>query len=121
MRHSLNRLSISNHRYVPLSGDGIQTALLSRLPVRVEEVGMRELLLDALQEPPARGGIGDVVASRAASVTPRVELANNASDAIFDVPDEGARVSRGCEGADVFVEVVYAEFGGLDAIFVTEE
>lgn len=59
-----------------------------------------------------------MVAGRAASVTSRLELTNNASFVIRRVPDEGARVPLGGEG---FARLVDAELDGLDADFVESE
>ena len=83
---------------------------------------MLEPPLDLVQEVPARGAISNMVAGRAAFVSSRVELANDASCAVRRVPDEGARVSLSGEGFGILdARVVDAELDGLDADFVESE
>ena len=84
----------------------------SPLPGGAVEVGVRIPRLDATNEPPGRGSIGDVGTGRAAFRLPGVEEANHATEA---VEDKGARVSLGC------IVVVDGEFDGLDAVFVAKE
>jgi len=50
-----------------------------------EEVGARELELDALYEPPARGSIGNVVAGQAAFIDPGMELTKEATAAVPNI------------------------------------
>ena len=96
--------------------------LFSSWPGGAVEVSVLEPLPDLVQEVPARGAISNMVAGRAAFVTSRVELANDASLVILRVPDEGARVSLGREGFSILdTRVVDAKLDGLDADFVESE
>lgn len=71
--------------------------LFSPLPSGAEEVGMRIPRLDAINEPPGRGSIGNVGTGQAGFRLPRVEEANHATK---PVEDKGTRVSLGGEWAD---------------------
>ena len=96
--------------------------LFSSLPGGAVEVGVLEPLPDLVHEVPARGAIRNMIAGRAAFVTSRVELANDASFAVHCVPDEGARVSLGGESfGNIDARVVDAELDGLSANFVESE
>ena len=95
---------------------------LSSRPGGAVEVGVLELLLDLVQEVPARGAVRNMVAGRASFVVSGVKLANDASFTVLHVPDEGARVSFSGEDIDSLVaRVVDAELNGLDANFVESE
>ena len=60
-----------------------------------------------------------MIASRAALVVSRVELANDVSSTVRHVPDKGARVSF--SGEDVVARVVDTKLDGLDAGCVPSE
>ena len=63
-----------------------------------------------------------MVAGQVASVTARVELANDESFTILHVPDEGARIALGGEGVGSLVApVVDAELDGRDTDLVEGE
>jgi len=66
--------------------------LFSPLPGGAVEVGVRIPLLDATNEPPDRGSIGDMGTGEVILRLPRVEEANHATEAI---EDKGARISLG--------------------------
>ena len=96
--------------------------LFSSLPGGVVEVSVLEPLPDLVQEVPARGAISNIVGGRAAFVTSRVELANDASFAVRRVLDEGTRVSLGGEGFGTLdTRAVDSELDGLGADFVANE
>ena len=98
------------------------TMLFSSRPGGAVEIGVLELPPDLVQEVPARGAISNMVAGRAAFVTPRVELANDASFPVLRVPGEGARVSLfGKDFGILDARIVDAELDGLDANFVASE
>ena len=63
--------------------------LFSGRPSGAVEVSVLEPLLDPAQEIPAKGAVHNMIAGRAALGASRVELANDASFPIRDVPDEG--------------------------------
>lgn len=92
--------------------------MFSRRPGVAEEDGIRKVELDTFQEPPARGGVGDMGVARAAFRLARVELAN---DTTIVVPDESTRVSFVCKDARILPPVVDSEFDGLNTEFVAEE
>ena len=97
--------------------------MISSSPGGAVEVGVLKLLPGLVQEVPARGAISNMVAGRAAFVTSRVKLANDASFVVRHSQDEGARVSLGGEGFDAPLDtrVVDAELDGLDADFIESE
>lgn len=78
---------------------------------------MRILRLDATNEPPDGGSIGDVGTGQAILRLPRVKEANHATEA---VEDKGARISLGAEGAQLII-VVDGGFDRLDASSVAKE
>ncbi len=79
---------------------------------------MRIPVLDATDEPPDRGSIGDVGAGRRTLRLPRVEEANHATEAI---EDKRARISLAGERARLLIVIVNREFDGLDGTFIAKE
>jgi hypothetical protein len=100
--------------------------LFSPLPGGAVKISMRIPLLDATNEPPDRGSIGDVGTGRAGFRLARVEKANHATAA---VEDKRARVSLGGKRAEpwakpwvgLLIVVVYGEFDGFDTFFIAKE
>lgn len=84
---------------------------------------MLVLLLDLLQEPPARSAVRDVVVDGTALIVARVELADDVSLAVPHVPNERPRVAFGREGLVrlVVAGVVDGELDGFDANRVLSE